>query len=164
MASGNSIGRFLPNQNEPPLANPATASLRNLHPILQFDTTTQESAIFTEVMPQHYAGGNIVVYVTWAAASATTGTIGWDITIERITDGALDIDADSYATAKVITAGTVPATSGITSTTNVTLTAGATDTDSVAAGDTYRLRLRRDVASDTAAGDADWVSIDLKEA
>jgi hypothetical protein len=163
MASGDTLGAFFPADNEPPSTNYATFNTRNLHPTLDFDTTTQETAVFTGVMPRCYAGGGITVYVTWAAATATTGTIGWDITFERMTDGSLDIDSDGWATAQTITAATVSGTSGILSTTNVAITAGSTGTDSVAAGDTYRLRLRRDVANDTATGDAQMLSIEVKE-
>lgn len=164
MASGNTLAIFMPGSYEPPSSNPAAPGKRNGRRTLDFDTTTQETAIWSGVMPRNYAGGNIVVYVTWAAASATSGTIGWDVTIERSSDAALDIDSDGFATAKTITAVTVPATAGIEATSNVTLTAGATDTDSVAAGDTFRIRIRRDVANDTAAGDAQILSVELKEA
>ena len=77
---------------------------------------------------------------------------------------AQDIDSDGFATAKTITAATVPGTSGIINVSNVTLTAGATDTDSVAAGEAFRIRLRRDVANDTATGDAEFYAMELKEA
>ena len=115
-------------------------------------------------MPRHYAGGNIVVYVHHAASSATTGTIGWDVTLERISDSQQDIDSDGFATAKTITAATVPGTSGHVAIVNVTLTAGATDTDSVAVGEAFRIRLRRDVSNDTATGDAEFFAMELKEA
>jgi hypothetical protein len=164
MASGNTLAAFPPAAYEPPAANYATLNVRNQHPVLEFDTTTQETAIWSGVMPQHYAGGNIVVHVRWAAASATSGTIGWDATLERVDAGTLDTDADSFATAQTITAATVSGTSGVTSVTSVTCTAGATGTDSVAAGDLFRVRIRRDVANDTATGDAQLFSVELREA
>jgi hypothetical protein len=164
MASGNTLAVFRPQGYEPPAANYATLNVRNQHPVLEFDTTTQETGVWSAVMPQHYSSGNIVVHVRWAAASATTGTIGWDATFERIDAGTLDTDADSWATAQTITAATVNATSGVTSVTSVTCTAGAAGTDSVAAGDQFRLRIRRDVTNDTAAGDAQIFSVELREA
>lgn len=164
MASGDTLCIVLPADNEPPSTNFATFDLRNGHGCLDFDTTTQETAIFTALMPQHYAGGNIVVYVHYAMSTATSGTCGWDVTIERIGDQQQDIDSDGWATAKTIAAVTVPGTSGNVDIVNVTLTAGATDTDSVAAGETFRIRLRRDVANDTATGDAEFVALELREA
>lgn len=164
MASGELIAIFAPLGYEPPLANYAQIGVRNGHPTLDFDTTTQEVAIWSGVMPPSYAGGNLVVAVIWCAATATTGTIGWDVTFERIDAGTLDIDADSFATAQTVTATTVPAASGVTAATSVTCTAGSTGTDSIAAGDPFRLRIRRDVANDNAAGDAQALIVTVKEA
>jgi hypothetical protein len=161
MASGDTLLIFTPHHNEPPATNYATLDTRNGHPVLDFDTTTQETAIFTGVMPRNYAGGGITVYVHWAATSATSGTGGWDTAFERIGNGSQDIDSDGFATAKVITAATVPATSGNVSITNVAHSNA--EIDSVAVGETFRLRVRRNVASDTATGDLELVAIELKE-
>lgn len=164
MASGNTLAVFLPAGYEPPASNYATLNVRNQHPVLEFDTTTQETAIWSSFMPANYAGGNLIVTVVWAAASATSGTIGWDATFERIDAGTLDVDADSFATAQTITAATVSGTSGVTSATTVTCTAGSTGTDSIAALDAFRLRIRRDVANDTATGDAHLLRVVVSEA
>lgn len=163
MASGDTLVILTPLGSEAPATNYATLNVRNQHPMLEFDTTTQETAVWTAIMPRNYAGGNITVSVKWAAV-ATTGTVGWDVTFERIADAGQDIDADGFATAQTITAATVDGTSGNTKTTSVTCTAGSTGTDSVAAGDLFRLRVRRDVANDTATGDAQIVGIELREA
>lgn len=162
MASGQSLLIFRPLDNEPPTTNPATLDWRNLHPVLDFDTTTQESAIFTGVLPRNYAGGGITVTVVWAATTATTGTGGWDVAFERIGAAQQDLDADGFATAQVITAVTVPGVSGNTSVNSVAVTNGA-NIDSIAVGETFRLRVRRDVATDTAAGDLELVSVELRE-
>ncbi len=162
MATGNTLVQFFPQDNEPTSTNYATLDLRNGHPLLNFDTTTQETAIFTGILPRHYAGGGITVYVTWCASTATTGTIGWDVAFERIDAGTLDIDGDSFASAQTITAATVSGTSGVTSVTNVAVTDGA-NIDSLAVGEPFRLRVRRDVANDTAASDAQLLCIELKE-
>lgn len=163
MASGELLAGLIPQGNEPPATNYATLNVRNQHPILEFDSATQETAIWTTLMPRNYAGGNITVNVTWVAVP-TTGNVGWGVTIERIQAGTLDIDADSFATEQIITATTVSGTSGIPLTTGVTATAGSTGTDSVAAGEWYRLRVRRDVATDTAAGDAQLTGVEVREA
>lgn len=163
MASGDTLAGLDPQSYEPTATNYATLNVRNLHPILEFDSATQETAIWTRVMPRNYAGGNITVNVTWAAVP-TTGNVGWGVTIERVQAGTLDIDADSFATEQIVTATTVSGTSGIPLSTGVTATAGSTGTDSVAAGEVYRLRLRRDVATDTAAGDAQVLAVEIREA
>lgn len=164
MASGDTLLTLLPQMNQPPTSNYATLDIRNGHPVLDFDTTTQETAIFPFLMPRNYAGGNLVVYVHHAASSATTGTIGWDVTFERIGDSQQDTDADGFATAQTITAATVPGTSGHVDIVNVTCTAGAAGTDSIAAGERGRLRIRRDVTNDTATGDAELFGVEVKEA
>lgn len=164
MASGNTLAVLYPTAYEPPTTNYATFKVRNLHPVLEFDTTTQEAAIWTFQMPQNYAGGNLKVFVRYAAASATSGTIGWDVTFERIDAGTLDVDADSFATAQTITAATVPGTTGVTAVGSVECTAGSTGTDSIAAGDLCRIRVRRDVANDTATGDAQLLAVEIREA
>lgn len=162
MASGDSLCTFFPTDNEYTGANCATIDTRNGHPCLDFDTTTQETAIFTGIMPRNYAGGGVTVYVYSALTSATTGTVGWDLAFELMTDGTLDIDADSFATAQTVTASTVPGTSGIVHEQSLNISNGA-NMDSVTAGDMFRLRIRRDVANDTASGDAELLGIEIKE-
>lgn len=162
MASGNTLLSFYPFDNEPPASNPATLDTRNQHPTLDFDDTTQEIAIFTAILPRIYGGGGITVYVHAALTSATTGTVGWDVSFERMSDATTDIDSDSFATAQTVTAATVPGTSGIVLVLNVAITTGA-NIDSVAVGEAFRLRIRRDVANDTATGDAELLAVELKE-
>jgi len=163
MASNDTLLIWRAQDNEAPATNPAGFDTRNGHPVLTFDTTTQEIAMFTGVLPRGYAGTTgITVYLHWCAAAATTGTIGWDVAFERIQAAVLDIDADSFATAQTVTAATVSGTSGIVSVTNVAVTNGA-NLDSLAIGDAFRVRVRRDVATDTATGDAHLLAVELKE-
>lgn len=162
MASGNTLCVFFPGDNEPPSSNYATLDQRNNHSVLDFDTTTQEAAIFTGVLPRHYAGGGITVYIHYAMTSATSGTCGWDVAFERMGNGSQDIDSDGFATAQTVTAVTVDGTSGNVDIVNVAVTDGA-NIDSIAVGESFRLRVRRDVANDTAAGDAELIAVELKE-
>lgn len=163
MASGDTLICVTPLGNEPPSSNYATADVRNGHPVLDFDTTTQESAIWTCVMPRNYANTTgITVYVHAMLSSATSGTVGWDIALERMSDATTDLDSDSFATAQTVTATTVPGTSGVVLVLNVAITKGA-NMDSVVAGDSFRLRVRRDVSNDTASGDAELIAVEIKE-
>jgi hypothetical protein len=162
MASGDTLLVFTALHNSPPASNPATFNVRNATPVLEFDTTTQESAVFVGVLPRHYAGGGITVSVHWAAKTATSGTIGWDVAFERIGDSQQDLDSDGFATAQTITATTVPGTSGHVDITSVAVTNGA-NLDSLAIGEAFRLRIRRDVANDNAADDAQLLAVDLRE-
>ena len=162
MATGNSLLIFKPFENEPPTTNPATPDLRNLHPCLDFDDTTGEFAIFSGVLPRHYAGGGITVYVHYSATSAITGTGGWLVAFERIGDGQQDLDADGFAADQTITAATVPGTSGLVDILNVAITDGA-NIDSIAVGELFRLRITRNVAGDSAAADLELVAVELRE-
>lgn len=163
MASGDTLVIFTPAANQPPATNYATFGSRNGRLVLEFDTTTQETAIFAGKMPRHYGGGGMYGILSWMAATATSGTGGWDVTLERCADAGDDLDSDGWATAQVVTSLTVPATSGVVKVSSVALAAGAAGTDSIAAGDDFRVRVRRDVATDTAAGDLQLLSLELME-
>lgn len=162
MASGNTLIVFTPNGAEFPASAYATLDVRNNHPCLDFDTTNTESAFFTGVMPQSYSDATgVTVYIHWAAASATSGTIGWLVAFERDGDGQ-SITSDSFASDQTITAATVPASSGTIDVTNVAITKGA-NMDSVVAGDMFRIRIQRDIANDTASGDAELYAVEIRE-
>jgi len=151
---------FYPADNEPPSSNYATLDTRNGHTVLDFDDTTAEYAIFTGVLPISYNGAGLTVQVAYSMTSDIANTCGWTVEFERIGDQQQDIDSDSFATAQTITAVTVPGTSGYVDLVSVDVVNGA-NTDNIAAGELFRLRLKRDVANDTAAGDAEmhWVSV-----
>ena len=162
MASGDTLIIFTPYQNEPPATNFATLDLRNLHPVLDFDATTSESAVFRAVMPRSYAGGGITVYIHYALTSATTGTIDWDVAFERIGDQQLDIDGDSFAAVNSVDNTTVPGTTGLVDIVTIAFTDGA-DMDSVAVGELFRLKIARDSTNDDATGDGELLAIEIKE-
>jgi len=162
MASGDTLLVFTPLMNEPPTSNFASLDTRNLHPVLDFDAATNETAVFTAIMPRNYAGGGITVYLHYAMSSATADTVDWDVAFERIGDQQLDIDADSFAAVNSVDDTTVPETSGNVDVVNVTFDDGA-DMDSVAVGEAFRLSVTRDAASDDATGDAELVAVEIKE-
>jgi len=162
MASGDTLLQFGPLHNEPPASNSATLDERNGHPVLDFDGTTNESAIFSGVMPRHYGGGGVTAYIHYAMSSATSGDVDWDAAFERIGDQQQDIDSDGFAAANSVDNTTVPGTSGNVDIVSVAFTDGA-DMDSVAVGELFRLKITRDAVSDTAAGDAELLGVELKE-
>lgn len=163
MASGNTLCKFNALHNEPPSSNAATFDTRNGHPVLDFDASTNESAVFSDIMPQHYAGTTgVTVYIHFAMSSATSNTVDWDAAFERIGDQQLDIDADSFADVNSVDDTTVPATSGNVDIVSIAFTDGA-DMDSVAAGDGFRLKITRDASSDDATGDAELRFVEIRE-
>ena len=163
MASGDTLLVFVAEMNQPPSSNPATLDWRNRHPVLDFDTGTDEYAIYTGVMPQSYAGTTgVTVFVHYSMSSATSGTCAWQVSFERIGDQQQDVDSDSWAAANNISAVTVPGTSGNVDVVNTTFTDGA-DMDSVAAGETFRIRINRDISADSGAGDAELHAVEIRE-
>ena len=163
MASGDTLLIFGAYNNEPPTANYATLDTRNQHPVLDFDATTNESAVFSSVMPQSYVGTTgVTVYLHYAMSAATADTVDWDVAWERIGDQQLDIDGDSFAAVNSVDDTAVPGTSGLVDVASVAFTDGA-DMDSVAAGEGFRLKVTRDATSDDATGDAELYWLELRE-
>jgi len=163
MASGDTLLVFLPFNNEPPSSNFASLDTRNLHPVLDFDASINESAVFSSVMPQHYAGTTgVTVSIHYSMATATALTVDWDVAFERIGDQQLDVDSDSFAAVNSVDDTTVPGTSGLVDVVSVTFTDGA-DMDSVAVGELFRIKVTRDAASDDATGDAEIHAIEIRE-
>lgn len=162
MSSGDTLVIFSPLHNEPPASNPATLDTRNQHPVLDFDASTNESAVFSSIMPRHYASGGVTVYIHYAMSTATSGDVDWDVAFEQIGDQAQDLDSDGFAAVNSVDNTTVPGTSGLVDIVNVTFTDGA-DMDSVAVGEGFRIKITRDAANDTAAGDAELRFVEIKE-
>ena len=166
MASGDTLVVFGPYDNVPPATNFATLDVlaTTLHPVLDFDGTaaTGEQAVFHGVMPQNYAAGNITVIVFYTS-KGTTNAVEWEVAFERHQANTTDLDVDNFATAQAFTADTVPGTLGVLTTHSLTVTAGA-NTDNVAAGDSFRLKIQRDSTNDTNNDDAELHRVELQEA
>jgi hypothetical protein len=142
-----------------PASNGAGISSRNAHPVLTFDDTTDESAIWSGAMSEDYDGSAAVdVIVVSTAATATSGSVGWEVSIERVANAGTDVDADSFDTAQTVSAA-VSGTSGIATYATVAF-ADQTEMDGLQAGEYFRLKLTRDasVASDH-TGDAEVYAV-----
>lgn len=164
MASTNTLIIWRAQDGRPPSANGATFDLRNVHPVLDFDDTTDESADFEGVMPRNYAGGGVTVYLHYCMTSAILLLVDWEVSFERIGNGSQDIDSDGFAAIQS-TSVTVPVTSGNVDIASIAFTDGA-QMDSVAVGEAFRLRVNRDAndaVNDTAVGDAELLMVELKE-
>ena len=157
MASGNLLAVLTPQQNEPPSASYATLDTRNGYMVLDFDDTTDESAIFRFAVPDSYAGGGFTVKVLWSATSATTGAISLDVAFMSVTDDADDLDTKAFAAANNANPTTASAT-GEVDYIAITFTDGA-DSDSIAAGEMAFIKVTRDAdattSTDDLAGDAE---------
>jgi len=120
-----------------------------------FDTTTAEAAVWQFRMPTNFASA-LVSKIQFAAASATSGTVAFDIAIWAVADGE-DVDTVSFDTVNSTGAITVPGTAGFLD----SLSTALTNDDSVAAGELCAVQLSRDVALDSATGDAEVLSFSL---
>ncbi len=162
MASGDTLLTFTPHDNQPLTSAFATLDTRNSHPVLDFDDTTKESAVFAGVMPRNYAGGGVVVYIHYAMTSAEANTVDWDASFERIGDQQQDIDGNGFAAAQSVDNTTVPGTTGLVDIVSISFTDGA-QMDSIAVGEGFRLLIQRDSPNDNAVGDAELLFVEMKE-
>lgn len=164
MASGDTLIVWSAYSNEPPSASFATLDTRNQHPVLDFDTSTSETAVFSSVMPRNYAGGGVNINAHVAFSSATAGSGVLNLAFERIGNEVADLDdAAGFATAASM-AVDVPPTSGSVAVTTINMTDGAA-IDSVAVGEKFRFSVQRDCnnATDNASGDLELVAVELQE-
>lgn len=163
MASGDTLFIFTPQQNQAPSSNFATLDSRNDHPVLDFDAASDEDEIFGGIMTRNYSGGGVTVTKVWLASTATSGDVVWNDSWERHEDDATDLDSDSFAAVNAATATTASA-SGEPQYTETAFTDGA-DMDSIAVGESFRFKLTRDAnnGSDTMAGDAELLRIEVRE-
>lgn len=164
MASGDTLVVLGPYSNEPPATVYATLDMRNSRPCLDFDQDAVEAAVFSFILPRHYAGSGITVYLHWAATSATTGNVIWRTSFERTGQDIQDADADSFATAVTWSAQATSATDGNIVIDDQGHTNGA-QIDSIVVGELCRLKIERvgTDGSDTMTGDAELYAIELKE-
>lgn len=162
MASGQMLAQCFPAGNEPPSSGAAVPDVRNGHPIMTFADGATESAIFTCFMPLNYSGNGITVLLD-ACYNATSGNVVWNVSIERIDAGTLDIDADSFASAQAATQA-APGTNGVTALTSIPFTNGS-QMDSVAAGELFRIKVTRlgSDGSDSCTGAAQLLAVYIKE-
>jgi hypothetical protein len=165
LASGNTLVIWGPSANEPPTSNYATLDTRNAHLVLDFDDTTDETAVFSAIMPRNYATGGVTLYIHYSMTSDTANKVRWEASFERVGDGQQDTDSDSFATAQAVNVAAVPGTSGHVDIVTIAFTEGA-QMDSVAVGEKFRLKVQRkpsDTTNDTATGDAELHWLELKE-
>lgn len=134
-------------------------------PVYDFDDTTIEYLdVYCRL--EGYASGGLTITFDWSATSATTGDTVWGAAIRAIPDDAEDMDAAHTFDYNDGTADTTASASGERSRQTITFTDGA-DMDSLANGETFVLRIRRNASSgsDTMTGDAElWpFSLVIKE-
>lgn len=157
-----SLRDLMPLSAEAPATLFAQIGFLNQHPFLAFDTTTQWLTVWTFFMPQNYTNTNgIKVVLHSTMASAVAGTLGWLLSMERM-DVSQNQSADHFGATTTVVAATVPGTAGLPILQSANITKGA-NMASVVAGDLCRLKVARDVATDTAAGNAQLHAVEVQE-
>jgi hypothetical protein len=152
------LARFTPRDNQPPASDFATLDTRNSISVLEFNASTEETAMFVGSIPEgaNLASG-LLVRIWWMGDTATSGNVRWAAAFE---DTGTDLDADSFDTATEVTSA-ANGTSGIETVASIT----CTTIDSLAAGDRFRLRIARkgaDAVNDTMLGDAQVVAVEVR--
>ena len=162
MATGDSLVTFTPLENDAPSSIFATLDVRNSHPILDFDATVDEEAVFAGILPRNYSGLGIDATIVWMASTATSGDVEWEAQLERHEGSVTDLDADSFAAVQTVT-GTAPAVNGSPQYTAVVFTNA--QIDGLLAGESFRLKIRRNATdvADTMIGDAELLRVELRE-
>ena len=120
---------------------------------LAFDASTQETCFFN-VSAQNYGSGNITATIEWYADTASSGGITFGCSLAAITPNTdtQDIETKAFATENTASDTHLGTTGQRLHSFDVTIS----NLDSIAAGDSFALRLRRVPAdgSDTMTGDA----------
>lgn len=161
VASGDTLSILVPFDLEPPSTLSCLLGSTNNHPVLVYESTTGLFGIFTTIMPQNYSNTTgVTVYIESNCAS-TTGTVGWLLSMERM-DVTNAPGTDSFGAVTTVTATSANATANLPIIQSAAITKG-TNMDSVVAGDTFRLKVGRDVANDTAVNPAQIFSIEIRE-
>lgn len=123
-------------------------------PVYLFNATTDDHLDFYCRLFVNYTGGGLSVALPWAADSATSGNCVWAAAIRAMVDDTDDMDVSHTYDYNSITVAAASAAGEIVYD-PITFSSGA-DMDSLAAGEYFVLRVKRDAdnASDTMTGDA----------
>ena len=147
------LSSFPPASNAATLATVALSASSDPVPVLAFDASTDESAIFQLAVPD-YASGSPTLEIRWTAASATSGDVIWGAQLLALTpntdSGALS--GEAYATANTATDTHLGTNAGRAHTVTITIS----NLDSLTAGDLVWIKVYRDAdaGGDTMTGDA----------
>ncbi len=163
MASGDSLIQFNSYRNQPPSGSWAIPDLRNMHPVLDFSSTTSKYAVFGDALPQAYSGCGINIFVHTSFTTASAGSALLQFNFERIGNEILDTDDDNWGPNSSLIID-VPPTAGYVNITSINIADGASMAN-IAAGELFRIRVWRDCnhASDTADDDLELHNIELRE-
>ena len=153
------IGVLSPKEYEAPLSgSTAILSTREGRPILTFSDVTNQSALWTSIIPHEaYLNSGLLVNAWWSS-QVTVGDVGWTIYLEKINDGAI-ISSDNFFGPYYIGPSSTP-TAGRIKKTSLGLTSG--DLNGISPGDMFRIKISRNIDVDNAAGIAELHKIEMR--
>jgi len=150
---------FTPLNNEPPATNFATIDTRNSISVLDFDGTTQESAVFRGLIPEGASFSSLTSRIFFTSIGST-GDVVWGVQYEQMLN--YDIDTDGFQTPGITGSVTVSGTTG----TVIELSLTTSNIDGLTIGDPFRVKLYRDAtdAADTLTTDAEFIGLEIRGA
>jgi hypothetical protein len=151
------IDFFTASDNQPPSSGFATLDTRNSIAVLEFDASSNESAVFMGSVPSNAVlVSGLATKLWWMADTATSGSVVWSVQFEA---QGTDNDSDSFDIANSGTS-TTNGTSGIETETEIT----CTTIDNLSNNNRYRLKINRvaNSASDTMTGDAQLIAVEVR--
>lgn len=143
---------------------PATFRRFQGRPVLRFDDTDEMCALTPEMsMPSQFGGGALHAVAYFFTASANSGGVRLDVSVEAKTANTDTLDLESASSFDSVNSAThtLGGTAGDPRDEDLTLS----NADSVAASDLVRFAIRRDTdhTGDTAAGDVYLAAIEIYE-
>lgn len=149
---------FTPLDNEPPSTNFATLDTVNSISVLDFDGTTQESAIFRSMIPEGASFSTLLATLYFTASTATGGVV-WGVQYEKLIGGGITGDRFTGGITGLATL------TGATST-PVGITLSSSSYGGLTVGDPYRVKIYRDAtnAADGMGGDAELLIVEIRGA
>lgn len=166
MAAGDTLLVLDASNFDPAVSSPASQDARNGILVWDFDASTDEEIVSKVLtLPRRYGGGGLDCNFTGMMSSATSGNVVVQAGIERW-NAADDHDSDAFAALQSSGQVAVAGTAGIDFSGTVSFTDGA-QMDSLAAGEKFRIKFRRDAddtsATDDATGDFEFSGVEIRE-
>lgn len=153
------IAVLSPKDYEAPISGTsANLSSQNGRPILTFSDVTSQSALWSPLIPCDAFLNSGILFNAWWSCQTTIGTVGWEIYLEKINDGAL-ISSDNFFGPYYIGASSAPLAGAIKKTSQP-LTSG--QLSGILPGDIMRVKISRNIAVDNAAGIAELHKLELR--
>ena len=128
---------------------------------LLYDAETNEYATWSGLVADDtYAGGSLYADIYYSMASAITGDVNFEVSVWAVSDeDPEDMDGTPGYDALNSLSTTVPTNAGYMD----KLTISLTNRDSLAAADWFSIKLERNAVADTAEGDAEVISVRIRE-